>query len=248
MSLRIYTSLDAYLDTRLGIIAQNTRVGFEQVFLDNRQRYWDRDHNRFWEWSSEFSQSDYLYWYQGRNKDTLKLSLATNFTKALVVLHERIRRHHQGTEKQVHLVINVAPYTLDQEEKDVLMKVIHHLTDSRFEITLTDVPMALLTPGYLKDAYNFAYLPDFDDWWRNHSHRVYQEPMGDFLMFVPTDYIAPADKIKEITTLVEKDNQLSELQKSYLTDPQYTLHATLMGYMHLMFYPLKDISILDTET
>lgn len=247
MTLRIYTPLDAFLDTRLGVLAQHTRSGFEQVFLDNRSRYWERDHNRLWEWSTQFTQQQYQYWYQGRNKDTLKLSMATNFPNALIVLHERIRRHHHGEQKQVHLTINTAPYNFTEEEKETLIKLIAHLTDDRFEINVVDVPMALVAPGYLKDNYNFAYLSDFDEWWRNHSHRVYQEPMGDFLMFVPTEYLSTELEMKKIRQEVDRDNQLTELQKAYLSDPQYTLHATLMGYMHLMYYPLKDISILQMD-
>lgn len=241
--IKIYTSIDAYLDVRLGVIAQHTQRGTLQVFNDNIIRYIERDHNRFWEWTSEFNEAQYRKWWLERDTRTLKLSPKTDFIKYLLSIHEKVHFQGDNNGEPIKVSINIWPYTLNEKERNDLITLVDYCAGYSFDIDLIDIPDYQQTPQWLKSNFTFAILTEFDSWMQMFSNVVFNNPMGDFVMMVPSAYIKSAKERKIIEEEIKENEELTKEQKAYLLDHEYTLHATLMGYMYLIYYPLKHISM-----
>lgn len=240
--IKIYTPIDAYLDVRLGVIARHSQVGSMQVFNDNLHRYVGRDHNRFWEWTNQFTEAEYNQWWLSRDKECLKLSPKTDFIKYLLDIHNKVHFQNDNEGKPISVTINLWPYELDEKERNELITLVDYCSGYLFDVTLVDIPDYQQNPSWLKANFTFAVLTDFDSWWRLFSHEVFNHPMGDFVMMIPKSYIKPKHEVEAVEAQIKESQELNKEQKAYLLDHEYTLHATLLGYMYLIYYELKTIS------
>lgn len=181
----VYVPLDVLLDTRLGTIAKedpDMAAGLAETNYRNRQND-DFD---------AITRMRFKELYAKRDKDTLKLSLVTEFVS---ILRETLQSMavSGGTEKHPQmpkLYVNLHPYQLDEEEESELGIILHNLIVMEgLEIELISKPMEELTPEYCLDHFVLmAMYLDYNQWLDHHRFALHKQSCRHIVLMVPAMY------------------------------------------------------------
>ena len=175
---RILVSLDALLDTRLGVIAQKYPHLVSKFF---HQRYYGRIQDKF----KEVPDFDTLY--KNRDKETLQNSLMTNITLLMgYFVRTSANEVLKGGQPNVlSFQINIHPYEMDAEEKQDLIGALEFHVGDAAEISVVSIPNEFLTPEACKEQYAVLVMYDFANWLTMHSEKFKQVRMPNMVVYAP---------------------------------------------------------------
>lgn len=171
----IYVDMDTVLDTRLGLLRQH--LGMTTF----PKAYWERDFN---DWSSftdgRLDQNGFYNLWMHRDHATLEHSKITNITFHIVRCIQTILNNAVITEdhREPRIVINTWPYVLtDEEEIDFASAFSQYFIATKTKVECIHVPLADLTPAYVKD--NFALMTTYlgVEWLARHHQALAEHPV-----------------------------------------------------------------------
>lgn len=182
----IYTDLDSLLDTRLTTYGKLDPSFPKQVL---RAGYRSRTYDRFdsigipWEkWRKMYLMRDKSF------LEDAKLTYVASAIKVAIV--DKEQQAMTAPLLQPQLMINIAPYVLDESEMIVIRNSMHSVlnTGEGFEIKIVDVPMLKLTPKWLHSENVFdMYTTNGEDWLQLQLSKeiLTKDPCRDITMHLP---------------------------------------------------------------
>lgn len=161
----IMVDLDSLLDTRLSVI---NSLGIDYLKLAFKNKYAERLIDQ-WEWMNN---AEFTTRYANRDKSILKDACKTNIVK-LVAEFVKVTIDAAVTTPIIvdpKVIINVYPYKLVDSELDVIktmmLSQLPGLMDEN--LTFVNLPIAEITPSYVKNNISSLVLYNWWDWLELH--------------------------------------------------------------------------------
>lgn len=163
--IRMFTELDAALDTRFGLLRKYFPQALEQMGF---KQYSSRLIDEF----PGVSYADFKKVYDARGDDALEFAVVTNIHSVIsTTLHGAfVDSIDLPITSKPELVINLWPYTFDAEEQKVLLKNFQLNYIAFSEVTLANTPLDKLTPSYVKNNFDYLVLYNANEWLGHHNH------------------------------------------------------------------------------
>lgn len=226
----IYIQLDALLDTRLGTIAQHW--GDEVALNVLKTGY----HTRMSDSFAGVDKDVYQAQYENRSVDTLVYSRVTN-TGSLVrqlvaVLADQ--SINDPTHDGAKIVVNVYPYELTSEERDLMGKSIALWTDHLAPVELVFMRPEDLTPVHCKQNYSVMFVYEYEQWYNIHNAALNEVGIPDVDLFAPALF-----KVGNLPTAEELEQVTREV-----AHPFKATQLALAPVVHLQLIDVKHFSVL----
>lgn len=228
----VYTTLDSWLDTRLGTLGKiDTKLAVKALNSGYRERFVDE--------FPGISREEFKKAYEQRDIETLKMSVVTNvsilmrmFIKeslAIAVQQRHINR--------LNIDVNIWPYKFedDLELVHTLMACIRTHVYENAVVRIISAHPSALTPEVAKENYQLMVMYDWREWLE--MHKGYFEKRG-----IPSvSLIAPQLFVERPPT--------PEEQREFGTGPEGDVFAiterTMAPLLRLKFMPASLFSIID---
>lgn len=183
--MKYLVSLDAMLDTRLGTVAKlDQKYAFELL-----QKNWHlREHDDFSHNAPGFTHEEYVSAYRMRDVDTLRASVMTKLHEYILSMFEdEIKQPgHASSDMKHGIYINTWPYVLDEELRMTLNDIMRDLFPMMDEVLLVNIPMATLSPEYIKqNDYRAVIFYELKDWLDYHYASLEKTPIPQNYLIVP---------------------------------------------------------------
>lgn len=220
---KIFVSLDAILDSRIGTIAKINQELATKVLEGN---YIGRESDNFPYVDKETFDRE----YKNRDIETLKHSIATAMLPFLKNLCDQLYEqaivmpYHSGPE----IVLNVHPYDVDPELADMFKKLIGVWMVKPVPISVISVKPEELSPEHCVENYALMILYDYNAWLDLHLPAMEKVKMSNVTMFVPAIYFRKQPTKEELT----------ELMKT-------AMHPFVS--LELMVKPVLDLNLIDVK-
>lgn len=215
--------INTVLDTRMGTML---RIDPDAAnFILRSPLYPLRATDNFFEMvDGKIPDETYRELYGQYDVETLASSLMTDMLYRLNVdVRDQIAEWESKKEEGVVAFdINVYPYKLAKEEKEVLRRAIASKLDASCEVRTVDIAWHLLTPGSIATNYDMLLIYNYEDWLRYHLETLLKDPIRDFVVMYPR--IAHTGVVSESTNDVK--------------DPFMAAPMTLHPYIQLQPLPV----------
>lgn len=178
---KIMVSLDALLDTRLGVIAQKYPEKLEKL-LEGR-RYFERIQDRF----DGVDHDEFVELYKKRDVETLKCSMMSQITLLMASFIKSAAEEVFAGAAPTAMIfdINIHPYQMDEEEKSDLVGALEFHIGDAAEFNVVSIPNEFLTPAICKSQYAVLVMYDFPDWLRMHGEAFKVTRMPNMIIYAP---------------------------------------------------------------
>lgn len=183
---RILLDLDTLLDTRLGCLSLIYPEA--ATYVVKHTDYWDREHT---DWSKltdgRVTNAQFEERWAKRDIDVLQNSVLTSINVVLLrILSEMNINATTGvTVHEVGLEVNLAPYTLSFEEQEELEQILRETYGQELVITFCSIPVAELTPTYIRKRYAAVLLYGFHEWIKIHDAELMKGRSPDIYFIGP---------------------------------------------------------------
>lgn len=154
----IYIELDTILDTRLATIFKHYGEEKMKEVLKS-----DAYYSRIEESYPGIDKKEFDMFYSQRDKSTLFNSLKT---KVIDIVHSMLYEDISSSagdpiQKKPKIILNVYPYKLEQQEEELLTKMIVYLTDKNFDVETINYSYQDLTPSYILKNIDHMFLYNY---------------------------------------------------------------------------------------
>lgn len=221
-------SLDMLFDTRLGTVAKlgaDALDTLEKVDYDNRE-----------DDSCLHDIPGYTEAWANRDIETLKLSTKSKFLDTMVeILRDDIHDTIVSMpDRKFHLYLNTYPYTLPPEVKEEYCYILNLLLGGKVKVQTRHLSPQMLSPNNMRNSgYTAVMMYDFIDWIKLHFEALYDTPLQELVMVVPS--------LKEIGIVApEIPEEFSELSKRY--SGWDAVEISLMEVLAVKHYPITDFT------
>lgn len=224
----IYIELDCLLDTRLGTVGLLSTTAARELLLSNC--YLERQSDVF----DSVGTLAYRNLYRDRDVKTLRNSVLTGLIDQHVrgllkqLLYQAMT---QPTHDRIVFDINIFPYSLSEEEKEELSRVIefrlHGGTEaspverSLVKVEVVNLRPELLTPAHCRAKYGAMYMYDVGPWLGVQYEALKSLRIPEILVYAPRIYhgkIPSTAEVEELRQLLRIDASdpftLTEMQLS----------------------------------
>lgn len=196
MRQRALIDINLLLDTRLAVLARLDPSAANTI--GRSEWYRNRDTDNF-EAVSEgvIKNDDFKAMYNKFEIETLVNGLMTDFIYILRKEVEEIipTMEIKGIDHVITFDVNVYPYELLPEEKEVIRRSIARYVSTPAKINVVSTAYHLLTPKLLDNNYDMMALYNYEDWLKYHQDELHANPMIEFTIFHPR--IAPSGEVPE---------------------------------------------------
>lgn len=232
---KLLVTLDTFLDTRLGTIADHNTEAAEAIL--NNPEYILREHD---DWSKlsggliDNETFDELYANRGGSNTiaTLSASVVTGVIPLLLTLlsESNLAEIHNRTKglSDLEICVDLHPYELDTDTKDELLNILKVYLGNETTITLTELGIEAASPSTLDVGYSGYISYDFNAWIKLHYLDLAKVRIPDFTFIGPK--------------LFEKD--VSELEPDIKRREVLRFKMEKMIYMNFEFVDTKCFSII----
>lgn len=233
-NITILIELDVILDTRLGVLYQHYPELIDNILSNG---YHNRKIDKFSLLHKDINDSLVQQSYAQRNKETLKISRCTNFVFITNQLTKTLEDQAitTPTVDTIDVSINIYPYSFTDEELVTLKDMVKYYIGVTTGVDIVNMPLAKITPQYLKDHYAAIAIYHFSDWLKIHHESLLKCRIPKVTFFVPAlhDNSVPTDK-----ELTFKDQGK--------IDPFMALEATLIEFMDVVVLDSRMFSVIET--
>lgn len=192
-SKRILVEIDSLLDTRLGTL-DIIDGDIPEVVLKNGyySRYIDDWDNLS---KGKTTKETFNNHYHDRTTFTLNRSRITGVCRLIYTLSEEasLNALHDPESDSVVFDINISPYVLDEDEKEMLLLCVSNYLYAGTECRIVNVPHSELTVDKIKNNWDSLILYDFDRWFSNHGDGLTNTPIPRVLLYCPGLLIKPPE-------------------------------------------------------
>lgn len=184
--------LDSLLDTRLAVIRNiNPEAA---AFLMESDEYWLREHD---DWGrlteGRITNAEFKAAWATRGgentADTLNASIETGLSpfilRLLAEANINARDNMAEVENEIGLAINIAPYVLNNDQREELEEIIHAKYGKELPVRIYDIPLEDLTCVRLDAVCDMLITYQFIDWMHLHYEELAKATMSDFNMIGP---------------------------------------------------------------
>lgn len=196
---RLYATLDAILDTRIGTIA---RLGPELVQPVLDAGYHNRDSDVF----AGVDRIAYCNEYQKRDVETLKRSTVTNVPIQMKQLAAAMAEQAGSTpyHDAVEIVINLFPYTetLSVEERAEIEKACKVWFEPYAQVELVSLSLEQLTPTHCKTTYSGMFVYEYAEWTEIHTEAFKSCRLPEVQLFAPALYQERVPSPQELDEMI----------------------------------------------
>jgi hypothetical protein len=156
---KFYVELDCLLDSRLSIISEYGDDVFKKV-IENGY------HNRQAEMFEGIDRLDFEKRYSDRNRKTLRNATITPMVSLLEEFASATIKNaiNSPFKQKPMIVVNVYPYELSKDEKDLILASLIDHTKQLADIEIVDIPTSRVTLTYLKREVTMACMYRYDLW------------------------------------------------------------------------------------
>jgi len=159
-----FTELDAIIDTRMGTLMRIDPNRLEDYIKGG---YFTRDRDVF----KGVDQNKFQELYKNRDKLTLQASMMTPIVN---YIRDFCQRTYEGNIKtpflrEPRIVVNLYPYQLTEDEKELLKKGLQIRTGKITKIEFVYMKYEDISPGYLKQETSVIAIYDPYEWLETHS-------------------------------------------------------------------------------
>ena len=190
----VLVEIDALLDTRLttlGLISP--QAGFECA---RDPRYFDRVIDDF-EPICGVTLEAFRNVYRNRDVEVLKAATITEMAFILQDLVLKLERETLDTPfcSRVIVEVNIFPYKLDEEERDILALAVMARCGLETEVRCVRIPPQALQPAVVKERYSGMVIYNFRDWMEHHVQAFETVKMPQVSILAPALFynVVPAD-------------------------------------------------------
>lgn len=159
-----FTELDVLLDTRLGCLVTH--------FPNDVNSYLQADYlSRKVDSFGKLKSREFMKLYKKRDRQVLMNSLVTNFQDVLIQFATELKVKNASAPYDIEnvLEVNVHPYVLSETEIEQLSIAISTTVCGMFTIKMVNLPIAKITPLYVKDHYVYMAMYHFNEWLDYHT-------------------------------------------------------------------------------
>lgn len=237
-SFRILVDIDCLLDTRIGAASMLSPEHTAKVLGESWSK---RTKDSVILDGAPFSSQDYNTLLNSGSKDVLKHSLPTLMTN---FIYGTIRDYDMepttgSSYNKHHVVVNLAPYSFSKEECDLLIEILESRIPNAESVTVTAVPLHLLTPAYLRSTNVTHYIRyDLQTWLDMYVEILLGDPIPSIFMHCPKLLV------KEVSEMDNPD-EVSEALKSM--SPYEAMELQFAMYVALRFIDAGYFSIFMNE-
>lgn len=220
--IRLFTELDAVLDTRYGLLKKHYPEVIEQISLI---KYLSRTIDEF----EGVSYEAFSKLYAARGDDALEHAVMSNIHAIIATtLHGAYADSVDLplTNKPL-LILNLWPYTFSESERANLLESFQLNYGAYATVTLVNIALAELTPDYVKEHFDYLIMYNTNDWLSLHNKAFETKRIPDKKLIAPALYQGHVPTSEELSSL---EGSLS---------PFEIIHKTLA--------PLIDLNFIDAE-
>lgn len=237
MIRRILISLDALLDTRLGVVSLLNQDAASH--LVRTPDYWYRVYDDWYKLTGGLITNEQFReaWASrgGVNtQQTLTASFETGLApfvyQLLVAADVNMLSGMTKEEDEIGLAINIAPYTFSLQEKQTLIEIMQAKYGRELSVTIVDHPIADLTVEVLSD-YGAMILYDFAEWFKIHHVAIVSVLMSDIAVIHPKLFDRDPSELT-----------VEEMKHDFLRFRLATQHNLDINYIDTSYFSLVDIT------
>lgn len=221
----IYISLDCLLDTRLSTLGLINESIVSDI-LENK--YHERDEDRF----TGIDDNVFKELYSARNTETLKYARPTGMLALLKSITDDLVEQTivRPFASEVTVTVNIFPYILSHEEKEMLIKAIVVSSSLNVRVELIDLPLIELTPEVCKERFSLIIMyTEYAEWLEMHVLAFTKTTLSDITLLAPALYMVQKPTEEVITELMKDishpfaatERAMSTIIKLVLTDIKY---------------------------
>lgn len=231
MQQDILIELDMLLDSRLGVIAQMDVELADRILSSG---YTTRKTDNFTTLDKTFDIEEYRRRYKARDVETLKESRCTPIAVVINSITNQLEKQQLNTPmvSGITITVNISPYNLTAEEKEVLRDMVSEYTSLTSDIKIVEIPIKALTPTLIKETFTAVFLYNFDEWLGIHRDALSVCKMPTVTMVAPALFV---DKIPTQQDLTHPT--------AGVIDPFAALEAGLLEFIGLVLVDIKYASI-----
>lgn len=222
---RYLFSIDALLDTRLGVLSNIDRESAATLMGD--PLYPDRTMDNFCDRLPKVSQREFNEAWKNRTKVDLAASVSTHIMPWLqkAVLDDMNDPGFNFSSREISIAVNVWPYVLSKDEKKDLKVIIAKFFPAVPKIELWFMSPEQLSPANLRsNLITTAVFYNLSEWAETHKANLDQSPMPETTLIGPELLIAPVDYSKVKAEHRETVMELGPFRASeLLMTPYYNL-------------------------
>lgn len=177
--------VDALLDTHMGTVY---RLSPDTVTKLVKCNYHNRDYNHPWDYTDAFNRREFLTAWDGRDIDTLKVSVITKMPELIKssIVKKEIESLTTVKYGKISVKINSYPYLLKLEAMNELSSILSELLDKKASIEIISVPFNKVSPSYIKrEAINTFVILDINEWLNDHYLELVKTPIPDVECIAP---------------------------------------------------------------
>lgn len=241
--VRLFSELDAVLDTRLGTLAKlDSKRAYDTL---ESGMYFDRS----WDHFPLFNQAEYEDAYAKRDELTLAHAILTNVVVGLHEMCLQLRNQAMTTPHHdlVEVVINCWPYQLDEAKRERIGLAMAHHLKSADHVRVVSLSPEELTPRMVRDDYAGLVLYDYDKWtsahWTPETMRMYVQGGKQMVLCPDTKLIAPAIWFKEPPS----ERELLEIQREKLPHPFECMQKAMQTIIDLDLVDIRFFCVPDPK-
>lgn len=194
----IYLDLDSLLDTRLGTLAkESTQLATKAL---DSGGYFSRVSDTF----PGLTKEEFETLYDKRDVETLKHSLITNvsfFLQRLVKDALAAAAVSDSKGDALTLVLNIHPYILADEEVEMLVGCVRHVTYSACGISVVSLPAQEMTLEQCKNNYDIMVMYDYEKFIVAHEAKFAECRMPNVSLVAPEMFKAKVPSKEEMAEL-----------------------------------------------
>ena len=194
-SMRILVNIDCLFDTLLATVMA---VNIDWVDTLVRNGYISRQHNTLSKFNEAIDDSAITARYLVRDLAILKLSKRTNLVNLLTTYIAQSTGGDQAHPQTLDykLVINTYPYNLSNAELKELFTCLKEILGVE-TLNRVHIPIAELTPAYIKQHYHRFIIYDFNEWVMVHGPALALLKMPLVTCVIPLCYLPEMDAAQE---------------------------------------------------
>lgn len=244
MIRRILISLDALLDTRLGVIANlNSEAAKHLVRSDD---YWHRHYDDWYKLTgglvtNEQFREAWLARGGVNTRKTLDASFETGLApfiyQCLAEADINMMSGMTPIDEEIGLAINVYPYDFTFAEKQMVIKIVQDKYGQELPVKIVSHSIDEMTVGLLDSDYGMLVLYDFAEWFEYHHVAIVGTLMSDFVVVHPRLFSVDPSEL----SMEERKNDLHRFRLA-------TQHNMDINYIDSSYFSLVNPKISSSET
>jgi hypothetical protein len=228
---KIYISLDAILDTRLGtLINLSPDFAFD---VSSQEEYYKREVDIFkTAQQGQLTKENFEALFEANRQDLVKCSIMTNIYIFLAELCTVFYNQVLSTPfmSSIEIDVNIHPYKLTDDEADKFLSILSSYIGDRVSINMIDKSDKELTIESVRNVYKAMIFYKYHDWLNLHTNELKKKPLRDLSLYVPKLYFSNVPTKEQLAEVTKQGNDPFTLSQEILAP------LVLIQYLPIAFF------------